>query len=78
MKYLFILLITASFYSCVDDSDCQTCVTETTGGDVTVEFCQEGTDVIQTTNGVVAVDPIPNTTVEVLVATQQANGAVCN
>jgi|GEM_PF-2142020 len=78
MKYLLILVLTASLYSCVDDSDCQTCTTETTGGDVNVEFCQEGSDVIQTTNGVVSVDPIPNTTVAALVATQEANGALCN
>lgn len=77
MKYLYISLLALVLSSCVDDSDCQTCTSDTAGGTVTIQFCQDGPDVIQTTGDVVSV--LQDANVATIVAGQEAlEGVVCN
>ena len=77
-KFSFILILGFISFSCAEDNEsCQTCTASTNGGDVKVEYCQEGNDVISNTDGVLAT--IPNTTVEVIIAGQEALPEVsCN
>lgn len=76
MKKLIVFLLVASFYSCTDDSDCQTCRAEALGITVKTEYCQDGSDVIQTIAGVKTT--IPNTTVaEVVKSVSQVPNTTC-
>jgi len=77
MKYFYSLLVIVMLSSCAEDLDCQTCNSDTAGGTVTIEFCQDGADVIQTTGNVVTV--IPNANLATIIQGQEmVAGVVCN
>jgi len=77
MKNIVLLFTFLFLVGCAaDDESCQTCESETPAGTISVEYCQEGTDVVSNTSGVLST--IPNTTVEEVVASQVAIGLNCN
>jgi len=77
MKVIYSLLFVLALCSCGEDLDCQTCNSDTAGGTVTIKFCQDGPDVMQTTGTVVTVIPNANLT-DIIAGQEMVAGVTCN
>lgn len=79
MKKILIALVAIGFLmSCeADNPSCKTCTATTSAGNIVTEYCQNGADVIQTTDGVKST--VSNKTVEDIVnSVSQLPNTTCN